>query len=259
MIQFSVNKSTYKLNTTWQEITIQQAIDLTEIGMPDYLQTKLKEGGVGLSDFMVLDGLQFAKKSVSVLAGIPEKELDKTHAGDVLNLFAIVLPLIIDLYNVTPQTYIPKMITEFTYKGETFLMPQSKVFNGVFVPGTDLDSVSFVESANLMAAIGQLKEKGLASMPALVACYCKKPGEVFDQFVIMERAEAFRGLPMSVAWEVFFYMAQSLHTAMSDMLTYLKAAVLPQKETFRSLVSGHFRRGYMQRLKRDMETGKRLN
>jgi hypothetical protein len=260
MIYFSVNKTKYKLKTTWDEITIQDAIALTEISLPETLQTKFKDGSLGLSDFMDLAGLDYVKKSVSHLAGIAPETLNQTHAGDVLNLFTQVFPLIVDIYSATPRTYTPRMIEHFEHKGQRYMMPVSKIFNGVLMPGVNVDSVTFVESANLMAAITQLKEKGLVNMPALIACYCRPAGEQFDQFTILQRAEEFKELPMAVAWEVFFYMAQSLTIAMKDILTYLNQALeAPRRETFRTLVSDHFRRGFMRRLKRDMETGKRLN
>lgn len=260
MIKLSINKSTYKLITTWQEMTINHAIKICEVGLPASITSKNEGDKTGVTDFMDLEGLNFVKKIVSILGAIPEKELDKTHAGDVLNMFGFVMPLVFDLYSMTPQSYNPVMIEDFIFKGERYLMPQSKVFNDVFMPGVNVDSVTFVESANLMASIHKLKEHGIRNMPALIACYCKKEGEQFDQFVIMQRAEEFKELPMAVAWEVFFYMASSLHTAMKDMLTYLREVTTPAKKTtIKNWVEERFRRGYMRRLRRDMARGKMLN
>lgn len=260
MIQISIKDQKYSLKNEWQDIAIAEAIKIINLKLPDRVQKAMEAGGVGLSDFMDNSGMNYAWDVLQILANIPDNILKNTHAGDVLNIFSIVMPLVVDLYNVAPNTYQPKMIRSFQFQDETFYLPESKVFNSVLVPGTDLDSVTFVESANMIDAMQGMKEKGIEYLPVVIACYCRKEDETFDQFTTMQRAERFHGLPMSVAWEVFFFMQHSLTTLLKDTLDYFAQAAKPAKrETLTGVLSEYFRRGYTRRLRPDMQTGTRLN
>lgn len=247
MIKFKVNGKSYNLKTTWDEVTIADGIKVTELSLPEHMQKEQ----ITMADLMDLESLIFIREVITILSVADAKDMEKSHAGDLIVLFKNILQLVLDLFNMAPLSFSPQMLKEFNYQGETYLFPTSQTFNEILIPATNLDAVSFVESANLLSSLNNVKEGGLKQMPLFIACYCKKDGETFDQFTILKRGEMFTGLPMSVAWEVFFCMVFYLTSQVKDLQSYLpKEAKKPV-----GVIMELFQRGYMQQLQKGITIG----
>ncbi len=180
MIKFSINGKSHNLKNDWSEITISEAVKITALTLPESLQVS----EIKTSDLLDLTSINFAKDVIKILAGVDEDTISKAHAGDMVVLFRNVLQLVVDLFNLAPVSFIPSMHEYFEHNGERFYYPTSQTFNDVLIPATNLDAVSFVESANLLSALTDVKNGGLKQMPVFIACYCKKHGETFDQFKV---------------------------------------------------------------------------
>lgn len=248
MIKFSINGKSHNLKNDWSEITISDAIKITALTLPEAMQ----KPEIKTSDLLDMVSINFAKDVVKILAGVDEETMNKAHAGDIVVLFRNVLQLVVDLFNLAPVTFTPAMPEYFEHNGERFYYPTSQTFNDVLIPSTNLDAVSFVESANLLSALTDVKNEGLKQMPVFIACYCKKQGETFDQFKVLERSKSFGNLPMTVAWEVFFCMVQFLTSQVSAIQNYLEK---PKKETIKTVVQDLFRRGFTRQLMKDTSPG----
>lgn len=248
MIKFKVNGKSYNLKNTWQEITIADGIKLSELELPKALQKSEIQNG----DLLELESINFAKSVLEILSGC--KDFENTHAGDVVYFFRYVLQIALDVFNLSPVSYMPEMPVSFTFENETYYYPTSQEFEGALIPATNLDAVSFCESSNLLAALNDVKKEGLKQMPLFIACYCKKNGETFDQFTALERSKKFVNLPMTVAWEVFFCMAHFLTLQMAAIPESLKKE--NRRRTLKKVIRGFFQLGYTLVSKRATGIGK---
>ena len=248
MIKFKVNGKSYNLKNTWSEITIADGIKLSELELPKALQ----KAEIQNSDLLEIESINFAKSVLEILSGC--KDFENTHAGDVVYFFKSVLQIALDVFNLSPVSFMPEMPVSFTFENEVYYYPTSQEFEGALIPATNLDAVSFCESANLLSSLNDVKKEGLKQMPLFIACYCKKQGEQFDQFVALERSKKFINLPMTVAWEVFFCMAHFLTSQVAAIQESLKKE--NRRTTLKKVLLGFFQLGYTLVSKRDTSRGK---
>jgi len=87
MIKFSVNKISYQLKTSWDEVTIADAIKVTELTLPE----RFKSETVTMADMMDLESLIFIRDVITILSCADAKDMEKSHAGDLIVLFKNIL------------------------------------------------------------------------------------------------------------------------------------------------------------------------
>ncbi len=199
MILITINSKRRELATEWDDLTIQQAIDLVCIPLPDKI-TDITDPAQWLNY-----GVQYASQAFTLLSGFDRATVDKTQAADIIVYFNhYILKFIVDLHSQTPQTYEPTGIKSFKMQGVEYLLPTSLKVESKTLPMYSATAVEFVESSNVMALISDLKTDGIKYLPLMIAIYCRPKGDSFNEKIATERAELFKELPMSVAWELFF-------------------------------------------------------
>ena len=118
--------------------------------------------------------------------------------------------------------YEPRNIREFEFEGVKYLLPKfsSDGFGGM-LPMAEETTEAFAESNDLYMAL----ENPYQALPFIVAILCRPEGEPYDELKARERAEVFKGLPCSVAFEVFFckltqmgIMANFIHNALAEIV-----------------------------------------
>lgn len=118
--------------------------------------------------------------------------------------------------------YEPRNIREFEFEGTRYLLPKFTAdgFGGL-LPMAEETTEAFAESNDLYMAL----ENPYQALPLIVAILCRPEGEQYDELKARERAERFKGLPCSVAFEVFFckltqtgIIANFIHSALAEIV-----------------------------------------
>jgi hypothetical protein len=92
------------------------------------------------------------------------------------------------------------------------------------VPGVGLSALQFTQSADFFSAMNKVAEGAYDKMRYAIAILCLPKGEKYDEQKMFERAELFEDLPMSVVWEVFFFIQHSLERSVVHTLNSFSRA-----------------------------------
>jgi len=218
MIVASYNKKTALIKSEWGDLTIQDAIEVSDLKMPR-IEDK----------FDLFQCQEFVRQCIIILTNIQEKDIDTIDPIQLIHIYWIYLhKFIIDLNAQRPESFIPEMITSFTHEGETFLMPTNLEIGETVILQHGQTVKSFIEASNLLMQFSKMKRDGITVFPYLIASVVKKErDEVFDESEVARRGELFFSLPMSIAWEVFFCL--SLLTVKSKIDTLKSIRVKERK------------------------------
>ena len=126
--------------------------------------------------------------------------------------------------------------SDLTFKGDTYLLPESRISLGEKQPAAYLEAVQFTESADLEYYSKEMEGGKFQAATNIISILCLKDGEQYDEEVSLKRAEQFKGLPMNVCWEVFFCFMNLVNTSVKDMVTSSLGAMQKQPELLRELV-----------------------
>ncbi len=204
-MKFKFLKKSYSLKTVWEEITLREAIALSRIEIDEKTLEKLhKEED---PDNFTTGEIELMREYIKILS-FPNisKFVDMDNAF-VFVLFSYVKELIYHLYYLNIETYKPIGIQEFKFKDKTYYLPETLNVNGEQIIGYKERSKFVTEANNLMNHISKAKGKGVEALNLLAALYIKEDkDEVYDDERVAKRAEVFYELPMSIVWEVFFYI-----------------------------------------------------
>jgi len=218
MIHLKINGTKGQIITEWEEMTISQAIRLMEIEIPENVKENLFD--VALWNFGT-SGYKYAAKVFEILSTFKPEIIQHTNAADVMLYFVKYhLQFVIDLHQQQPSTYEPKELTEFNLKGVTYQLPKSLKIESQVLPAYSSTAVEFVESSNVLSVIADLGRDGIKHLPLFIATYCRPDGEPYDERTIQDRADMFKELPMSIAWEVFFCIQRLMLLYSTNILKY---------------------------------------
>lgn len=147
--------------------------------------------------------LEYARKAMRAMAivgGFDESAVEALSDEEVIEYaprweMEVLRPLY--QYGV----YVPKAFEGFDFEGVHYNMPLSVAdgFGGV-MPMADTTAEEWAESNDLRIASTHPVEY----MHLILAILCRPEGESYNERVARERAEKFKGLPCSVALDVFF-------------------------------------------------------
>jgi hypothetical protein len=219
MIRLKINKTKCDLCTGWDDMTIEQAIRLMAIPLPESI-TDLKAIEKWHTD---KDHINYAAECFEVLSTFDKALIQQTNANDITLLFTMyLLPLLIDLKAQEPETYKPTGIKYFELDKQKYYLPESLKIESQKLPMYSSTAVEFVESSNIMSLIADLQEHGIKYLPMLIATYCRPEGEKYDEAIIQQRSDQFKALPMSAAWEVFFCIQTLIVLYSTNILKYTR-------------------------------------
>jgi hypothetical protein len=113
----------------------------------------------------------------------------------------------------------------FDFEGEKYFFPESLVYNQVEIPMCKESILTFSEASDIEIAITEWGQKGIDSVAQMIAVYCRKEGEEYNSDAVLERIAKFKNLPMTIIWEVFFYIAELGLKSVLVMLLYSQGLV----------------------------------
>jgi hypothetical protein len=241
MIQVQILDKSYNLLNTWEDITLERFQRLCALKIPDkygeYLKACFSEkDGVyekALSTLSKKDLLktfpEYFGEVILILSDIPKETINKLHRILREQLYETYLyPLVVStLVGIPLQSQdgkldrIPRLNSDgFEFEGEKYLFPKSLVYGSIDVPMFNETILTFSEASDIEVALSEWGEKGIDSVAQMIAVYCRKEGERYDPESVLERIPKFKNLPMSIIWEVFFYITELGVRSAVAMLLY---------------------------------------
>ena len=225
----------YNLKTEWQEITLEDSVNLLAVELPqslkkcyDALLSKdkkayQKECEKLTANESIKEHPAFFGEVISLLSDIPKDIIDtvgwESRTEWYHNFFEKIY---LDCYFGEPSSYKAESLKSFTHKDVEYFFPESlKIFNKE-IPMHKESAVSFAEEADIMASVLALDGIGIGGMAQVSAVMCREKGEDYDEDKAISRAENFKDLPMNIVWEVFFYIIKQCNISANLALTSLR-------------------------------------
>ena len=199
---FTINHNDYKLNIAWNTVTLDDAVKLTNIELDEAKLMPLLDGKFTTDP----EELNYIRQTLSVLSDCPAEVFEQTDSDSLVVMFDIVRYMIKQLYLMNIEEFQVQGMTELTFKGKTYYMPDTLMLNQQPILMSKEPSKNVVEAMDVMRNISDMRSKGVDQMRYICAIYLKeKRGEAYDPEAIARRAALFGELPMHVVWEVFFF------------------------------------------------------
>jgi len=250
MLTAETNKVNCRIAQDWGDISLSKCIQLNKViaEMPKSLIEIYKEKGEKKENLLSQaenEGLTikefpvFYGKVIEILTDIDAKTLISEHRTELYHRF--LLKFVIDSYHgfstdmLMGESFVwggPVIDDKGFYiyeKGdyqliekETYYFPTSEIKMGTTVPFCSESAEVFTESADLMIAAKKVANNQYDYVKNIVSILCRKKDEIYDENVMLARADLFENLPMSVVWRVFFYIMNASSIYVKDTASYLK-------------------------------------
>lgn len=169
MVKIKVNDVEYSVPSSWDEVTIAQQIEISEVKDRD-------------EDFRNLH-------LISTYTGVP---LDLVKRMNI-NQFKSVIKLL----EFLSQPIQNKVINSFTFNGKTYQIADS------LLRGETQDFLS------IEGVLKKFKDNQVKALPYIIAIVAKQEGETLDSFDVHKRAEEFKSLPYTIANNIWFFFVQT--------------------------------------------------
>lgn len=247
MIIVGINNQNFRFPEGWGDITAIQAAKIHYLfrEMPDKLMDFYKAIGKGDSDKAtdiattitneenIKTFPEWYGKFLCAISDVPEEVMNKTHTYQRSQLFDRYEWIALGLM-FAPTDFPVQYIKDFKHKGTKYDFPKTGIKPGGELPGAFMDAEEFTHSADLMAAATDLKDGDYSKMITIVAILCREPGNVYDTQDMYRRAKEFEDLPMTVVWEVYFFIIGYLATLSESMVFSLKEVMSSAKSLLNS-------------------------
>lgn len=227
MLIFRVNGTDYKAVEKWEELTLETALQVLAIPIPENLKLIYEGTEVEPSTEDKLKHFPtYYGEVLKVLTDIPEQIIDNIYSEDREEAYKTIERLVIGLH-FAPD-YEVKGIKSFKIEDEVCELPTHKVLLGQEKPFSDCEAIEFVESTDLRIRGAKLEEGEYKYAPEFIAILCRPKGEKYNEEVCMKRAESMKKLTMDIVFEVFFCTIKRFsllrkHTVTSSLLQGLRS------------------------------------
>ena len=142
-----------------------------------------------------LNDSQILKMNSDIFTYITGLTKEETSMIDVSKVTQVI-----SLINKLTEEYKPKGIRSFEFEGEEYFFPSE-----FFRKQTYGD---FIESTQLDMYIKDMENGRFDILPEQMAILCRRADEEYDESLIPNKAEKFRGLTMDIIWEFSFFLTQ---------------------------------------------------
>ncbi len=226
MIHLRIEDADYRLYDQWEDIPLSKAIEASKVAVPDTLirlfelRVKDKTNEYLLAYDSLQDGdririlPEYYGRMIALFSDIPPEVIDRIYWEIRTGLFNRYLEhIVIGLFLV--PTYQPKGPTEFEHRGVKYYLPNIE----------QMTAAEFAEAADMEVLGREVYGGRYEAMAMLIAILCRPKDEPYNESKVAQRAELFKDLPMSVAWEVYFFLQDCLQRLEGDILTYSNAAI----------------------------------
>lgn len=180
--------------------------------------------GVDLIDILSLPASGLLDDSGELLPGVLKDHLsnittntDRPEVIDTLfTIFELIKHAVLD--------YEPRLVGEFTYKEETYEVPEIRILAMGQVDFPKLTVLQTIEALEVRRAASVAKEQATSALYTSylhqLAVLCRKKGEVFDldsfDSQVQSRIAHFKDIPMDIALNVVFFSQLILNNYLSE-------------------------------------------
>tara|TARA_R110000824_G_scaffold44378_4_gene129104 strand:- start:147 stop:836 length:690 start_codon:yes stop_codon:yes gene_type:complete len=186
----------------WKDITVKYWGELSTIIKTHYEkasnlseQEKNHERNIDITENVKLNHAQILKMNADIfsyITGLTKEEVGLIDVSKVSEVIGCI--------NTLTEEYKPQGINSFDLDGETYYFPSE-----FFKKETYGD---YIESTQLEMYVSDMKNGRYDILPEQMAILCRRIDEEYDDDVIAEKADKFRGLTMDVIWEFSFFLIQ---------------------------------------------------
>lgn len=166
------NNNNYNIPESWSEVTVGMLIRSAELSEI-------------LEDAPVI-------AIISAYTGIPVKDLKVSQTKAVQDIILIM--------SFISKEYVPEPLTEFIFLNETYSC------------NDDLTDQRFEDFMSIQTCLYNYRDEPYKALPRLIAIYCKREGEVLDDFNLNDRTMLFLDLPMTIAKDIEAFFLLSLNS-----------------------------------------------
>jgi len=215
MIDVNIGLNSYRLPLYWDNITLQEGIELHSLckkSLPTKLQEKydiilnikdkeelnkeLVEWSESITDDYLEDQLPIFIKSLLNFWSIPYDVTDKCTNESLIQIYIDYIELfVIGILN-NGTGYHPLGIDGFKVNDNPLVFPEDKQIGDTTIPMYNLTTVQFCECSDLLMLVNT---QGFQLMPFFVSTLLQD-GE-YDEDVVLDNANIFLQIPMSYVWE----------------------------------------------------------
>ena len=208
-------KQIVKIPESWNEITLGhygKFIDAT-----NKLKEKLeKNETIDTNLFDIVKNYRSEFNAMfAAFTGLNPSFVNKIKANNIINVY-----LHIRSFLEPPK---PKAITSFKFKGTEYFLPKNKTdyFGNVLEFG-EATFGEVVEAMQIQELSEQFIENNYLALPYQIAILCRPEGEQYDDQNISERSKMFNELPMSVVWDIAFFLIRHKNKSLNYLSQFLE-------------------------------------
>jgi len=243
MRNFKIGKKQYKCVGGWDEITIDQAVDallVIEEKIPAFLKTrydlinvqdwgKLTKHEETIDDELIVKTLPaFYGLMIQKFSDLTDYILKRISYHDRSVFYEQYIEKFVLGLLFGPTDFDYKEIKRFDYQGVTYYLPKYKVVLDERIPMGESQTIEFTESSDLILNAKKLQGGQLSLSKNVVSILCRPENEDYDEQTCLDRATKFGSLPMSIVWEVFFYILKQANTYGDYIQICLRTGALKQ-------------------------------
>jgi|SaaInlV_200m_DNA_2_1039689.scaffolds.fasta_scaffold01814_12 hypothetical protein len=224
MFKIKFNKEDYWIRNNWEDITLEQAIQLVRIEIPEnllsYYHSLFKKEDENLS--LLDEAIEFPKYYKQVLEILTDLPIGDLSKYELYTIYRTYLESIIIGLHIAVIDYEYKKIDSFEYKKEKYYLPKDANILGHEIPMNEESIGAFTDCSTLLIAADGITLKRYEHISSVIAILCRKKGEVYGverndtvNFIdedALKRANDFMDLPMDIVHEVFFCLIELQNT-----------------------------------------------
>lgn len=253
MINLTIGGEDYQSFEIWDEMPLSKSIEIFKIleTMPKTLEkyykltnenVKVKGKRIREKELIALEKKvtdtermkefpEFYGKIICALSDIPEDIMNQIQWRDREQFYKAKYSGSVSAESVVygllyfPYDFKVRGIKKFVFEGGIYWLPKTKRILGQYKPLADSTAIEFAESSDLEIFAKELAGGKYARMANIISIMCrpKVSGQLeqYHEATSLKRAVKFKALPMSVVWEVFFYVIKHTSLLNSSMVISL--------------------------------------
>ena len=208
-------KEKVQIPERWEEITLDHYADFIEA--TSKLQKKLQQEEK--EDSNLFDIVQNYRPEFnamfSAFTGIDSSLVNKIKADNIATIYMHIRGFL-----DPPEA---KEIKSFVFQDAEYMLPTQKTdyFGNVLKFGNSTFG-EVVEAMQIQEMSQQFIDNNYLALPYQIAILCRLKGEEYDDQNTIERAKLFQKLPMSIVWNIAFFLIRHKNKSMSLLNLFLK-------------------------------------
>lgn len=208
----------FDIPTEWKDMTLKYWTELSSIIRKHQKGVELKKNSITdqysedenldniVKDVEFLHEMHLNRDIFCYLSGL---EKDDMHLVDMNKVTEVINTL-----GVLTEEYEPKGLKSFEFEGETYYFPSEFLKKNTYG--------DFIESTQLEMSIENMKNGRYDVLPEQMAILCRRIDETYDEDLIDEKTEKFKGLTMDVVFEFAFFLTNQNQNLLKLSSMYLE-------------------------------------